>query len=70
MAAGELLDGEIFYSLKEAQVIETWRRTNNAIRPHPALGWRPSGPEARIPGPLTWPTRDSLNRMAKNANIH
>ena len=30
----ELLDGEIFYTLKEAQiVIESWRRHFNAIRP-------------------------------------
>ena len=31
----ELLDGEIFYTLREAQiVIESWRRHFNAIRPH------------------------------------
>ena len=30
----KLLDGEIFYSLKEAQiVIESWRRHYNAVRP-------------------------------------
>jgi hypothetical protein len=35
----ELLDGEIFYSLKEAQtMIETWRRHCNTSRPHSALG--------------------------------
>ena len=34
----ELLDGEIFYSLKEAQiVIESWRRHYNAVRPHESL---------------------------------
>jgi hypothetical protein len=34
----ELLNGEIFYSLKEAQVvIEQWRRHYNTIRPHSAL---------------------------------
>ena len=43
---GELLDGEIFYSLKEAQtVIETWRRHYNTNRPHSALGYRPPAPE-------------------------
>ena len=35
----ELLNGEIFYTLREAQiVIESWRRHYNAIRPHTSLG--------------------------------
>ncbi len=43
----ELLNGEIFYSLREAQVIiEAWRRHYNTIRPHSALGYRPPAPEA------------------------
>jgi len=34
----ELLNGEIFYSLREAQiVIESWRRHYNTIRPHALL---------------------------------
>ena len=38
----ELLDGEIFYSLREAQiVIESWRRHYNRVRPHAALGYKP-----------------------------
>ena len=38
----ELLDGEIFYTLREAQiVIESWRRHYNAIRPHQSLGYKP-----------------------------
>ena len=42
----ELLNGEIFYSLKEAKVlIERWRRHYNSIRPHSALGYRPPAPE-------------------------
>jgi putative transposase len=46
----ELLNGEIFYSLKEAQVlIERWRRHYNSIRPHSALGYRPPAPEAVLP---------------------
>jgi putative transposase len=37
----ELLNGEIFYSLKEAQVlIEMWRKHYNTIRPHSSLGYR------------------------------
>ena len=46
----ELLNGEIFYSLKEARIIiEQWRRHFNTIRPHSALGWKPPRPEAIIP---------------------
>ena len=41
----ELLSGEIFYSLKEAQVlIEMWRKHYNTIRPHSSLGYRPPVP--------------------------
>jgi transposase InsO family protein len=46
----ELLNGEIFYSLKEAQiVIEQWRHHYNTKRPHSSLGYRPPAPEAIIP---------------------
>ena len=46
----ELLNGETFFSLAEAQVlIETWRRHFNAVRPHSALKYRPPAPEAVIP---------------------
>ena len=45
----ELLNGELFYTLKEAQVvIEQWRRHYNHIRPHSALNYRPPSPPARI----------------------
>jgi len=45
----ELLAGEIFYSLKEAQIlIEMWRRQYNTIRPHSALGYRPPAPAALV----------------------
>lgn len=44
----EFLDGEIFYSLKEAQVLtEQWRRTYNQIRPHSSLNYRPPAPVTR-----------------------
>ena len=43
----ELLNGEIFYSLKEAKVIiELWRKEYNTVRPHSALHYRPPVPEA------------------------
>jgi len=41
----ECLNGEIFYSLREAQVvIEHWRVEYNTRRPHSALGYRPPAP--------------------------
>jgi transposase InsO family protein len=43
----ECLNGEIFYSLKEAQiVIEKWRVQYNTKRPHSALGYSPPAPAA------------------------
>jgi transposase InsO family protein len=43
----ERLNGEIFYTLKEAQVlIEWWRLEYNNIRPHSSLNYRPPAPEA------------------------
>ena len=48
----ELLNGEIFYSLKEAQaVIEKWRVHYNTRRPHSALGYRPPAPLTIEPAP-------------------
>ena len=48
----ELLNGEIFYSLKEAQVvIEQWRKHYNTVRPHSSLGYRPPAPQAISPVP-------------------
>jgi putative transposase len=42
----ECLNQEIFYSLKEAQVvIEQWRNQYNTIRPHSSLGYRPPAPQ-------------------------
>lgn len=49
----ELLNGEIFYTLKEAKVlIEQWRRHYNTVRPHSALGYRPPAPETIKPLPI------------------
>ena len=48
----ELLNGEIFYTLKEAQVlIERWRKQYNTFRPHSSLNYRPPAPEAIL---TTW----------------
>ena len=52
----ELLNGEIFYSLKEAQIIiEGWRQHYNTVRPHASLGYRPPAPEVFVPGLAVWP---------------
>jgi len=43
----ELLNREIFSTLKEAQVlVSQWREEYNRIRPHSSLGYRPPAPEA------------------------
>ena len=51
----ELLNGEIFYSLKEARtIIEAWRRHYNTVRPHSALAYKPPAPEV-----VLWPAAQS-----------
>ena len=46
----ELLNGEIFYPLREAQIIiERWRKQYNTKRPRSALGYRPPAPGAIVP---------------------
>ena len=41
------LNGERFYTLKEAQIIiERWRIHYNTVRPHRSLGGEPLVPEA------------------------
>jgi putative transposase len=52
----ELLDGEIFFSLREAQVIiESWRLHYNTVRPHSAIGYKPPAPEVFVPAFAAWP---------------
>ncbi len=51
----ECLNGEIFYSLKEARVvIEMWRKHFNTRRPHSALGYRPPARAAEPQRCLNW----------------
>src|SRR6185437_11542595 len=64
----ELLDGEIFYTLREAQiVIESWRRHFNTIRPHASLGYKPPAPEVFVPAFAAWPA--ALSETRTNANF-
>ena len=52
----ELLDGEVFSALREAQVlIERWRRHCNEERPRSAPGYRPPAPETLGRGPIPKP---------------
>jgi len=56
----ELLNGEIFYTLREAQiVIESWRRHYNGVRPHASLGYRSPAPEVFVPSLTAWPAAQS-----------
>ena len=69
----ELLNGEVFYTLRGAQVlIESWRRHYTAIRPQGSLGYRPPVPETIVqpswpPGPATLRRPFSL---AETPSIH
>ena len=45
-AQDELLDGEIFYTLREGQIV---------IRPHAALGSTAPAPEVFVPALAAWP---------------
>ena len=46
----EILNMEIFYTLKEAKVlIERWRHHYNTVWPHSSLGYRPPAPETILP---------------------
>jgi putative transposase len=71
----ELLDGEIFYSLKEAQVIiESWRRHYNTVRPHGSLGYKAPAPEVFVPamsmGAAPHPRPPALPALAERPSLH
>ena len=52
----ELLDGEAFNTVRDAQVlIEQWRRHYSSARPHSSLGYRPPAPEVVMPTPALPP---------------
>lgn len=55
----ELLNGEIFTTLKEAQiVIEAWRQHYNRVRPHSSLGYKPPAPEI-----VAWPASPAVESV-------
>src|SRR4249920_2426067 len=64
----ELLDGEIFYTLREAQIlIESWRRHFNTIRPHAPPRYTPPAPEVYVPAFAAWPA--ALRQPASPATL-
>ena len=67
----ELLNVEVFYSLREAEVlIESWRRHFNTVRPHSSLGYIPPAPEAVLPpsgNVAPWPGAPAME-SARPAN--
>jgi putative transposase len=68
----ELLNGEIFYTLKEAKIIiEYWRRHYNNIRLHSSLGYQPPAPESlQWPAPQHQPAAPATQRLAPTANLN
>ena len=67
----EMLNLEIFNSLREAEVlVESWRRQFNTVRPHSSLRYLPPAPEAILPrsGNLApWPGAPAME-SARPAN--
>jgi IS30 family transposase len=68
----ELLNGEIFYSLREAQiVIESWRHHYNTKRPHSSLGYRPPAPQVvQWPAPLPGAASPATPAVAPKLVMH
>ena len=45
----EFLNGDIFYTLKEAKILtEQWRVHYNTVRPNSSLNWNPPAPESLL----------------------
>ena len=67
----ECLNGELFYSLKEAQVIiEDWRRHYNHIRPHSSLGYKPPMPMMHVNGDACSATLHQHHHLHRNNCEH
>jgi len=68
----ELLNGEIFYTLKEAKiVIQTWRKHYNTIRPHSSLRYQQPAPEVlQWPAPQHQQATPATQRLAPNVILN
>jgi len=63
----QLLNGELFYTLREAKaVLEHWRWHYNHVRPHSSLGYKPPAPEATLPGR---PAAANSNTLAEASGL-
>ena len=61
----ELLNREIFYTLKEAQIlVRRWRRQYNQVRPHSSLGYQPPAPQATLLQPAVLRSAGSNNLLS------
>ena len=61
----ELLNREIFYTLKEAQIlVRCWRRQYNQVRPHSSLGYQPPAPQATLLQPAVLRSAGSNNLLS------
>lgn len=69
----ECLAGELFYTLREAQIlIERWRRHYNTVRPHSSLGYRPPAPETFVPADPTstvWRFRSDRPSISRQQSV-
>lgn len=66
----ELLNGEIFYTLKEAKVlVEQWRKHYNTKRPHSSLGYRPPAPAAIITASAAEPGSAALRPALRRGKM-
>jgi transposase InsO family protein len=62
----ELLNCEIFYTLKEARIlIEQWRKEYNTVRPHSSPGYKPPAPET-----IALNYRKAAKKEEKKIQIH
>jgi putative transposase len=68
----ELLNGEIFYTLKEAKiVVEAWRKHYNTVRPHSSLRYQPPAPEVlQWPAPQHQQATPASQRLASNVILN
>ena len=63
-----MLNGEIFHTLKEAQVlIERWRVHYNTVRPHSAIGYRPPAPQTILPHRADQPSEFEALRVDRRS---
>ena len=67
---GKLLNGGIFYTLRDAQIVTgQWRPHYNTKCPHSAIGYRPPAPESVIPIKEKRLTHEISNRTKRLGQV-